>query len=109
MCRFVLFITLTFLSTMSWASKVENSTIERIHVNSNGFAYIKLEQSRVSPCQGASSNDYFTIDLATKIGQIQYSHALSIFHTQGKVTVIGTSKCGSPHDLETLGDIHAIR
>ncbi|AIU67242.1 hypothetical protein JV59_33670 [Vibrio coralliilyticus] len=28
MCRFVLFITLTFLSTMSWASKVENPTIE---------------------------------------------------------------------------------
>ncbi|MCG9580567.1 hypothetical protein L1D13_17890 [Vibrio tubiashii] len=109
MRHFITFIALTFLSTMSWASKVENSTIERIHVNSNGFAYIKLEQSRVSPCQGTSSNEYFTIDLATKIGQIQYSHALSIFHTQGKVTVIGTSKCGSPHDLETVGDIHAIR
>ena len=95
----------------SWASAstVSGAKISRIHLNSNGYAYIKLDQSRTTTCADNDGINFYTIDLSTRFGELQYSHALSIFHAQSSVVIVGTNSCQGPHNIEAIADFQVYK
>lgn len=109
MLRYIFLATVILFNAYASASTVGGAKITRIHLNANGFAYIKLDKTRDSSCTGGGANEFFVIDLSTRLGELQYTHALSIFHAQSIVVINGTNQCASPHTIETISDFQLYR
>ncbi|MGH1487440.1 MAG: hypothetical protein ACRBCI_14595 [Cellvibrionaceae bacterium] len=109
MYKYTILVLSIVFSSYASSSSVGGAKITRIHLNANGFAYIKLDKTRTSSCTGGGANEFFVIDLSTRLGELQYTHALSIFHAQNIVTIHGTNQCASPHIIETISDFQLYR
>ena len=107
MIRTLIAVFLFIASCYTQASFLNDAKITRIHLNSNGFAYVKFDLSRSNICTG--DKNFFVIDLSDRFGELQYSHALSAFHTQSRVKVTGTDLCISPHSIESIGDFQVFK
>ncbi|WP_394203812.1 hypothetical protein [Marinagarivorans algicola] len=102
-----------FVSNLSYAYGIANSTVDLVRIDRNGKGMIKFDSSighEPASCTSATYVSYMSFDANTDGGKAIYSLALAAAASGKKVIAYGTGTCGDYSNVvESISYIHFYR